>query len=224
MSVRASSAVPPSTRSSRAPEPAAAATRHRSLSPPLEKERPVNGKLVDDVKRVDPLRPVSSSKPPLSPLPVKEPDGIPAVVDEEEGSPETIDEETFNQIVELDEDDTHDFSHGMVTAYFTQARNTFDEMEQAYKDKNLDKLSSLGHFLKGSSAALGVTKVQASCERMQHYGKRWDEEAGVALTDDVAFEKIEPLLMKVKGEYGSAEKWLKNWYSERGIEEETEED
>lgn len=42
-----------------------------------------------------------------------------------------IDEETFNQIVELDEDDTHDFSYGMVKAYFTQARSTFDEMEQA---------------------------------------------------------------------------------------------
>ena len=40
-----------------------------------------------------------------------------------------IDEETFNQIVELDEDETHDFSHGMVKAYFTQAHNTFDKMD-----------------------------------------------------------------------------------------------
>ncbi|KAI0076975.1 histidine phosphotransferase [Panus rudis PR-1116 ss-1] len=139
---------------------------------------------------------------------------------EQPGSPDTIDLDTFNQIVELDEDDTHDFSHGMVTAYFSQARATFKEMEQALQERNLEKLSSLGHFLKGSSAALGVTKVQASCERMQHYGKRWDEENNVSLTDENAFKKIEPLLARVKGEYGHAEVWLKNWYKERGVEAE----
>ena len=30
-----------------------------------------------------------------------------------------------------DEDETHDFSHGMVKAYFTQAHNTFDKMDVA---------------------------------------------------------------------------------------------
>ena len=32
---------------------------------------------------------------------------------------------------ELDEDETHDFSHGMVKAYFTQAHNPFDKMDVA---------------------------------------------------------------------------------------------
>ena len=42
------------------------------------------------------------------------------------------------------------------------------------KEKDLPKLSELGHFLKGSSAALGLTKVQKYCEQIQNYGKRKD--------------------------------------------------
>lgn len=78
--------------------------------------------------------------------------------------------------------------------------------------KDLAKLSSLGHFLKGSSAALGVSKVQASCERMQHYGQRRDEEIGIDLTNEEALSKIGPLLTQVKAEYHDAEEWLKAWY------------
>ena len=86
--------------------------------------------------------------------------------------------------------------------------------------KNLPELSDLGHFLKGSSAALGISRVQKSCERMQHYGKKWDEEAGVALTEESAMAKIEPLLEKVKAEYDEAEVWLKGWYTDRGVRDE----
>ena len=81
--------------------------------------------------------------------------------------------------------------------------------------KDLPKLSSLGHFLKGSSAALGVSKVQASCERMQHYGQKRDEQAGINLSSEDALDKIERLLVQVKKEYRDAEAWLKQWY---GIE------
>ena len=78
--------------------------------------------------------------------------------------------------------------------------------------KDLSKLSSLGHYLKGSSAALGVARVQASCERIQHYGQLRDEEAGTDLTSEAALQKIEPLLGRVKKEYAVAEAWLKKWY------------
>lgn len=84
--------------------------------------------------------------------------------------------------------------------------------------KDLAKLSSLGHFLKGSSAALGVAKVQASCERIQHYGQRRDEEAGVNISDEEALSKIESLLVNVKKEYEDAEKWLKDWYRQHGVD------
>jgi hypothetical protein len=39
--------------------------------------------------------------------------------------------ETFRQILDLDEDDTHEFSRGMAWAYFSQAATTFKEMDDA---------------------------------------------------------------------------------------------
>lgn len=73
-------------------------------------------------------------------------------------------------------------------------------------------MSSLGHFLKGSSAALGVAKVQASCERMQHLGQLRDEEVGCDLSPEKAIRDIEKLLVQVKEEYYAAEVWLRDWY------------
>jgi len=127
---------------------------------------------------------------------------------------DTIDLDTFTQILDLDEDGTQDFSRGMAWAYFSQAGQTFIDMDDALAKKDLQKLSTLGHFLKGSSAALGVWKVQASCEKIQHYGQLRDEEEGVDLTDEAALGKIQPLLGQVKVEYRAAEKWLRRWYEE----------
>ena len=76
------------------------------------------------------------------------------------------------------------------------------------------KLSSLGHFLKGSSATLGVTKVQDSCESIQHYGDLRDNKTGKVLTPDVALSKISASLKEAKEEYKVAEIWLKKWYSD----------
>lgn len=36
--------------------------------------------------------------------------------------------------------------------------------------KDLKELASLGHFLKGSSAALGVTRLSSFCQKIEHYG------------------------------------------------------
>src|SRR5712671_7481104 len=54
--------------------------------------------------------------------------------------------------------------------------------------KDLEQLSSLGHFLKGSSAALGVTHVRASCEEIQNYGKQ--QEGTKVITAAEAIVKI----------------------------------
>lgn len=52
---------------------------------------------------------------------------VPIQVDEKN----VIDFETFTQILDLDEDDTHDFSLGMAEAYFAQASTTFVDMDNA---------------------------------------------------------------------------------------------
>jgi len=126
-----------------------------------------------------------------------------------------VDLEVFNQILELDEDDSdREFSREMVDEFFIQAKQTFGDMDQALEKKDLRKLSSLGHFLKGSSAALGLSKVQASCETIQHYGSLWDEKADRDIEPPEALKRIGDRLIQLKKEYASAEKWLKNFYSQ----------
>jgi osomolarity two-component system, phosphorelay intermediate protein YPD1 len=78
-------------------------------------------------------------------------------------------------------------------------------------------LSQLGHFLKGSSAAIGLTKVKASCERMQHFGNMKDETGTNTISEEDALSMISTLLEKVKDEYKEAETYLKNFYAERDI-------
>lgn len=81
-------------------------------------------------------------------------------------------------------------------------------------EPSLWKLSSLGHFLKGSSAALGIVKVQNSCEKMQHYGNQRDEEVGAALSEEEALKRIKQLLVDCKRDYGVASRWLRRLYGD----------
>lgn len=80
--------------------------------------------------------------------------------------------------------------------------------------EDLEQLSSLGHFLKGSSAALGIIKVQAICEKMQHYGHKRDEEAGEKLSAEEALKRIATLLKDCKRDYRVAKAWLVQLYAE----------
>ncbi|KAF6757546.1 histidine-phosphotransfer domain HPT domain-containing protein [Ephemerocybe angulata] len=141
----------------------------------------------------------------------------PQVPEEPEEDP--IDMETFQQILELDEEDDREFSKDMVWAYFTQAKQTFKDLDDALKTKDLPKLSSLGHFLKGSSAALGVYKVQASCEKIQHYGLQRDEDRDVDIGADEALKLIQEALDKIRVDYAVADKWLRNFYDDPEDEE-----
>lgn len=45
-------------------------------------------------------------------------------------------------------------------------------------------MSARGHFLKGSSAALGLQRVQHSCEALQHFGKNLDAHGEGPTCDD----------------------------------------
>ncbi|TFK20004.1 histidine-phosphotransfer domain, HPT domain-containing protein [Coprinopsis marcescibilis] len=132
--------------------------------------------------------------------------------DEDEESSEIVDMDVFSQLIELDEDDP-DFSKEMAEQYFSQAIATFGKLDEALLDKDLKELSSLGHFLKGSSAALGLSKVQKSCEKIQNYGNLRDEDADRSLVEHEALKLITKTLARVKKEYIEAEKWLKNYHN-----------
>jgi osomolarity two-component system, phosphorelay intermediate protein YPD1 len=78
--------------------------------------------------------------------------------------------------------------------------------------KNLAALSDLGHFLKGSSAALGVFRVQSSCEEIQHYGKL--REGSTIITEAEAIVKITKTLARAREEYAEAKFWLDEFYED----------
>jgi len=140
--------------------------------------------------------------------------GPPPVAKERVGSSppnESIDREVFDQVLELDEDDEL-FSKDMVDAYFAQADKTFDDMDAALAKKDLAELSSLGHFLKGSSAALGVSMVQSSCENIQHFGQL--REGSAIITEAEAIVKIAKSIARAREEYADAKTWL-DWFYTR---------
>lgn len=84
------------------------------------------------------------------------------------------------------------------------------------KKKDLAQLSAEGHFLKGSSATLGLTKVKDSCEKIQHYGAHKDETGTVDEPDDEkCLSRIQTTLAAVKTEYAEVEKVLRRYYNER---------
>jgi len=135
-------------------------------------------------------------------------DGLPDLGD-------SIDALTFEQILEMDDDeDEREFSKSIVFGFFDQAEETFVKMAKALEKGDLPELSSLGHFLKGSSATLGLTKVKESCEKIQHYGQQKDEAGTTDEPDEeLCLSRIKDILVVVKEEYAEVEKVLKKFYA-----------
>jgi len=125
-----------------------------------------------------------------------------------------IDAATFEQILEMDDDeDEREFSRSIVFDFFAQASTTFDKMDSNLKKKDLAQLSALGHFLKGSSATLGLTKVKDSCEKIQHFGAHKDETGTrEEPDDDVCLKRLEKTIKQAKAEFTEVERTLKKFY------------
>ncbi|GAA5930084.1 Ypd1p [Sporobolomyces koalae] len=129
---------------------------------------------------------------------------------------EVVDMEVFGQLLEIDDDETHEFSKTLAFDYISQAETTFHEIEEALTAKDLDALSRKGHFLKGSSAALGLQRVQHSCEAMQHIGKRKSSSGdGPEVSEDEALKRCKALLKRLRKEQEEAKEWLEAFYKEK---------
>ncbi|KAJ7729688.1 signal transduction histidine kinase [Mycena maculata] len=130
----------------------------------------------------------------------------------------TIEVGAFNQILELDDDDSYTYSKDMIAMYFAQVPTAFAGMDAALASKDLRELADLAHFLMGSSASLGIARVAASCAGIEGIGKASLKatEQDSAHDSTEALAEIGVLLGKVKREYRDAQTWLRRWYSERG--------
>ena len=81
--------------------------------------------------------------------------------------------------------------------------------------KDLAQLSADGHFLKGSSATLGLNKVRDSCEKIQHFGAFKDEDGDTDELDaEVCLKRIKPTIEQAKKDFKEAEKVLKRFYAD----------
>ncbi|MCJ1372437.1 hypothetical protein MMC20_003661 [Loxospora ochrophaea] len=131
---------------------------------------------------------------------------------------DSIDAMTFEQILEMDDDEEErEFSKSIVYGFFEQAEVTFQELETTVGERDLKKLSSLGHFLKGSSATLGLTKVKDSCEKIQNYGSHKNAAgADWNADDDTLLNQIKATLAEVRVEYAEVERKLKRFYHDSG--------
>lgn len=81
--------------------------------------------------------------------------------------------------------------------------------------KDLERLSSLGHFLKGSSATLGFTKVKNECEKIQHYGHMMDETGTTPEPDkDLCLKNIRVSVDRAKKAFAVVETLMKEYYAQ----------
>jgi len=78
----------------------------------------------------------------------------------------------------------------------------------------LKTLSELGHFLKGSSATLGLTKVKDSCEKIQHYGSMKDETGTKDITEKESQEKLKTIIAQAKTEFAEVKEVLEKFYKD----------
>ncbi|KAF7543706.1 hypothetical protein G7046_g9944 [Stylonectria norvegica] len=125
-----------------------------------------------------------------------------------------VDANTFSQILEMDEPGDNEFSSSIVFGFFDQAHETFQTMDEALLEKDLLKLSELGHFLKGSSATLGLIKVRDGCEKIQRYGKLENVDGSPEPNSELCLERIAEALKVVKVDYADVEKSLKRYYAQ----------
>ena len=75
--------------------------------------------------------------------------------------------ELIEQLMELDDDDQHEFSRQILEDFFVQMKAEIPKLKQLIAERKLKEVASLGHFLKGSSAAVGAVRISSICEKIQ---------------------------------------------------------
>lgn len=88
------------------------------------------------------------------------------------------------------------------------------------EEKNLSELSSLGHFLKGSSATLGFNKVRDSCQIIQQYGHKQTVDGTDEPDEEVCLKKIKDAVEAVKVDFADLEKELRTFFGGESVEAE----
>lgn len=104
-----------------------------------------------------------------------------------------------------------------ITTTLTSAHSANQIPISPSESKDLNQLSALGHFLKGSSATLGLTKVKDSCEKIQHYGANKNDTGDRDEPDDEkCLSNCKKTIEQAKAEFKEVEKILRRFYRDDG--------
>ncbi|ORX71489.1 histidine phosphotransferase [Linderina pennispora] len=134
------------------------------------------------------------------------------IADDELGG-NILDLDVFDQLLAMDGEDD-EFSQQLVYNYFEQAETTFTSMDKAIKARDLVRLSELGHFLKGSSASIGVKRVRDCCEHIQQLGRLRGSDGQGQVDEDTALREIGAELVEGRSEYRKAREFLRFFYEQ----------
>lgn len=86
-------------------------------------------------------------------------------------------------------------------------------MRFLYRDsKDLHDLSAKGHYLKGSSATLGLIKIRDHCELIQRYGLHENLDGSEEPNDDVCLKRIKEALKALRVDFAEIDRALKRFY------------
>lgn len=76
---------------------------------------------------------------------------------------------SFGPILAMDDNDpSREFTKALVWAWCDQAELAIEEMEQYLRAGDIVRLADKAHYLKGSSASLGLVKVSYTCKALYH--------------------------------------------------------
>lgn len=125
----------------------------------------------------------------------------------------------FSELVAMDEDE-EGFSKSLFQTFVDQVLETFKEIDENLETKNFDKISGLGHYLKGSAAALGLEKISSQCERIQNYGHKVNfdnfklKDNNDLKDDEFWIKLIEDALNKARDGFAKSRKALNNYFDD----------
>lgn len=102
--------------------------------------------------------------------------------------------------------------HPLISISCPPPLTTHSIIREGKPDDYLNSLSALGHFLKGSSATLGLIKVKNSCEYIQNLGLLKDETGTDDISEDDAYKKIKKYIALVKEDFEEVKKLLEKFY------------
>ncbi|KAJ3238055.1 hypothetical protein HDU77_011559 [Chytriomyces hyalinus] len=127
---------------------------------------------------------------------------------------DVVDRSVFDGLLDMDDDPVRrKFSRDIALQYCQQTKGALAEIQHALRNNDIESLGRLGHFQKGSSAALGLRKVQNTCEQIQHLGRRIDKDGNaLRLSDAEILEHLDRLVRQLFVVNREAENWLREFF------------